>query len=986
MSPSGEKASVGTPRGTSGIPVSPETFYIYSGWVYVPSENTQRAKLRVLWWRRDGTLLRSEDSHVAGKGGWQYLCVTAYANPTAAYASLQIRGTDTYAAGDVFYFDAAQFEAGRFPTSYIPTTNAPATRTAERLTYPTRGNLQTAQGSLSLWVKPEYGPSTAQTRTFFDARTAEDNGIHLYRNTADKLALQIGKGTTHKTTVSSGILNWTANTWHHIVATWDRQSQKVFVDGTLIASTATPVLPTQFNDDFSIGDSRDASRPAATAFADTALYNRVLSKTDIRTLYTRTAPPHALAGAKFFTDFDDKIDAYTREILSPEPTLTTGTEETTGTPWWYRAATQSTYDPVGNVIKRLDANGQTLRYTYDKINQLTRIQYPKGDDDVFTYDAISQRTSVTDAIGTVTYQYDAAEQLTRVTYPGNKTVRYKYDMAGRRVQMTDPDGGVTRYTYDMGSQLTSITDPQNLTTRYTYDAAKRLTQITRGNGTKTLYTYNNANALIKVENRKSDGTLINRFDYGRDAVGNRTRLTEANGDYTDYTYNEVYQLLSEVKKDTSDTELYNYVYTYDKLGNRLTMTVDGKTTNYTYDTNNRLLTAGTLRFDYDASGNMTRQMDNSDPTHPLMTQYQYDYRNQLTQMTYPDGSKNWFEYGADGIRQSKRDTTSAVQFIYDGFDVIQEINNMTGQTAAEYFHGPRGMFKQRRGTQDQWYLLDGLGSTTALTDAQQTVTDTYVYEGFGNKVATTGTTVNPYKYVAGSGYYTDDESGLMLLTLRYYDATLGRFITRDPASVGPNLYMYVGNNPLKYVDPTGLRKIKAAEEKEASLIFGPDDYLIDYDKVDIDAGSWFARLICTGVSGRAVGKWFGKWRIYFKKADFSDGLLIHELTHVWQLSSGVYNPLSIAAEIATALATGTDLYAYEVYDNRPFEEFGHEQQAQILQDAYNELRRDAQGNLVAYTDCQKWYLGRVQEFQRWARSLQRKGRVTRGPGEKTRRR
>ena len=146
----------------------------------------------------------------------------------------------------------------------------------------------------------------------------------------------------------------------------------------------------------------------------------MLSDTDIRTLYTRTAPPHALAGTIFFADFDQQTDGYSRDILSPEPTLTAGSEETTGTPWWYRAATQSTYDPAGNVVQRLDANGSTIRYTYDKINQLTRVQYPKGDDDVFTYDAISQRTSVTDAIGTVIYQYDAAEQLTRVTYRGNK--------------------------------------------------------------------------------------------------------------------------------------------------------------------------------------------------------------------------------------------------------------------------------------------------------------------------------------------------------------------------------------------------------------------------------------------------------------------------------------------------------------------------------------------------------------------------------------
>ena len=978
VTPSGQKAYVGTPRGTSGIPVTPNSFYIYSGWVYVPSENTQRAKLRVLWWRRDGTLLRSEDSYVAGKGEWQFLCITAYANPTAAYASLQIRGTDTYAAGDVFYFDAAQFEAGRFPTSYIPTTNGAATRTAERLTYPTSGNLQTTQGSLSLWVKPEYGPSTAQIRTFFDARTAGGNGIRLYRNTTDKLALQIGNGTTHKTTLSPGILNWTANTWYHVVATWDRHSQKVFVNGALIASTSIPVLPTQFNDDFSIGDSRDANTPAAAAFADAAIYDRVLSDTEISTLYNRTAPPHALSGAVFFADFDEHKDAYTREILSPEPTLTAGSEETTGTPWWHRAAIQSIYDPAGNLVRRLDANGQTLRYTYDKLNRLTRVQYPKGIDDTFTYDALSRRTSVTDAIGTVTYQYDAAEQLTRITYPGNKSVTYEYDMAGRRTEMTDPDGGITRYIYDVASEFTSIIDPQNLTTCYTYDAAGRLTQMTLGNGTKVLYTYNDANALIKVEHRKSDDTLINRFDYVRDAVGNRTRLTEANGDYTDYTYDDVYQLLSEVKKNALDSELYNYTYTYDNFGNRSTMTLNGETTHYTYDENNRLLTAGTLHFEYDANGNMTRRVDNSDSTTPLVTQYQYDYKNHLTQITYPDGTKNWFEYGADGVRQTKRTTASAVQFIYDGFNVIQEVSNVTGQTTAEYFQGPMGVLKQRRSNQDYWYLSDGLGSTTALVNSAETVTDTYAYEAFGNKVNTTGTTVNPYKYVGRSRYYADDESDLMLLTFRYYDANLGRFITRDPASVGPNLYVYVNNNPLKYVDPNGLRPMNDRERKAAEVIFGPSGTLIDFDKVNIVKGGRRAKLLCQGKNFVVI------YNTIYVPANKTLTLdwLIHELLHVWQYNNRRLDLIGggLTHAINAEVHDGDEkemqkLYEYELYEDKPFHDFNFEEQAEILRDAYlvTHLNIDPERYQAKFSPILKMkYDERLQEFRTWAKSLERK--------------
>ena len=511
--------------------------------------------------------------------------------------------------------------------------------------------------------------------------------------------------------------------------------------------------------------------------------------------------------------------------------------------------------------------------------------------------------------------------------------------------------------------------PQNLSTRYTYDAAGRLTQMTLGNGVKILYTYNNANALIKVENRKSDDTLINRFDYAQDAVGNRTRLTEANGDYTDYTYDEVYQLLSEVKKNVSDTELYNYAYTYDKLGNRLTMTADGEITNYTYDSSNRLLTAGTLGFEYDANGNMTRRTDNTDPSNPLVTQYQYDYENHLTQITYPDGTKNWFEYGADGFRQSKRTTASAVQFIYDGFDVIQEIDNITGQTTVEYLQGPIGVLKQRRSNQDHWHLPDGLGSTTALTDATQTVTDTYTYQGFGNKVNSTGTTVNPYKYVAGSRYYTDEESNLALLTFRYYDAALGRFITRDPASVGPNLYAYASNNPLRYVDPTGLRAVNNADKAIANVIYLLPDgsTVIDYTTVNIDDGGWRAKILCGfGLFADAI---VIHDTIYVSQEGLfktNKSLVIHELWHVWQYRNKQLTVKGgFGAQLWAALPLTKNLYDYDV--TKTFWEYGFEQQAQILEDAYRVLHLG--GTPSKYfkpkspvKDKRKWFQDRLDEM------------------------
>ena len=66
-------------------------------------------------------------------------------------------------------------------------------------------------------------------------------------------------------------------------------------------------------------------------------------------------------------------------------------------------------------------------------------------------------------------------------------------------------------------------------------------------------------------------------------------------------------------------------------------------------------------------------------------------------------------------------------------------------------------------------------------------------------------TPTPYGYKAKWGYYTDIETGILLLTHRYFDPATGRFLTRDPVGVegGINLYAYVGNAVVNKIDPWG---------------------------------------------------------------------------------------------------------------------------------------------------------------------------------------
>jgi RHS repeat-associated protein len=108
-----------------------------------------------------------------------------------------------------------------------------------------------------------------------------------------------------------------------------------------------------------------------------------------------------------------------------------------------------------------------------------------------------------------------------------------------------------------------------------------------------------------------------------------------------------------------------------------------------------------------------------------------------------------------------------------------------------------------------YHLYDGLGSTTDLTDGSGTVTAGYGYDVFGEprsgdpESATFLFTGEQYDARARDVRLIDADTGLYYLRARYYDPSIGRFLTQDPVPA-VNLYAYVGNNPVNYVDPAGL--------------------------------------------------------------------------------------------------------------------------------------------------------------------------------------
>jgi RHS repeat-associated protein len=104
------------------------------------------------------------------------------------------------------------------------------------------------------------------------------------------------------------------------------------------------------------------------------------------------------------------------------------------------------------------------------------------------------------------------------------------------------------------------------------------------------------------------------------------------------------------------------------------------------------------------------------------------------------------------------------------------------------------------------------------------VTDSYVYDSFGNAVLTTGTTKNPFRYVGQIGYYFDIDVVRYWLRARYLSLSQGRFLSRDPigfAITDVNLYRHASNEPTNATDPSGQQIVESGVAGGCATVVWP---------------------------------------------------------------------------------------------------------------------------------------------------------------------
>ncbi|MBV6457216.1 MAG: hypothetical protein HONBIEJF_00323 [Fimbriimonadaceae bacterium] len=457
------------------------------------------------------------------------------------------------------------------------------------------------------------------------------------------------------------------------------------------------------------------------------------------------------------------------------------------------------YDGEGNVAawwNRRERNNivPTAAYAYNERGQLTGIAQSDGRTYSYGYDARGNMTSANDSLtGLISMTYDpSTDDLRRIEYPGGHWFEYDYYPDGKRKERRDNFGYKIKYFFDSLGRLESLRDETNaLIIRYEYDMVGRLSKEYKANDTRTEYTYDDASRVQEIRHYGPGNVLQDNFAYQYDADGNPTRVTGTRGTYS-YGYDSSGQLTS-AHYPNGQYELFEY----DAEGNRLQVNDTGTVIPYSVNHLNQYTQVGSDTYEYDDDGNLIKKYSAGN----LMEEYSYDGLSRLVAVSR--ANETWhFKYDAFGKRSSTVQGGTETRYVNDGCWLAAEVGSEGIE--ARYLQG-LGLVAQQRLGSVAFYAFDITGNTRQLTNHSGSVVNSNDYRAFGADLYTSELAVNRFRYVGRTGLLTSP-SGLLDTRTRSIDAQLGRFLSSDRlglAGESSNLYSYVGNSPIAFVDPEG---------------------------------------------------------------------------------------------------------------------------------------------------------------------------------------
>ena len=488
--------------------------------------------------------------------------------------------------------------------------------------------------------------------------------------------------------------------------------------------------------------------------------------------------------------------------------------------------TTYTVDAAGNRTSQTDARGVTVNYAYDALNRLTGISFPTAAlNTTFVYDsasgcpagetfALGRLSSMVDASGSTRWCYDQLGRLTRKTQVTNGrtfTTAYAYDAQGRLSTQTLPSGAIVRFGYASGEVATvAVRLPGSSVDLPLINGIERLpfgpvSKLTYGNGRTQTRAYDLDYAIDRITSSEASGWTQ---DYSVDPVGNITAIlgTGANNRFR-------YDGLDRLTHADNTSNVTQRAYPVDGTGNRTgkKTSASGAVVPYSYEaTSHRLLDAAGRGRSYDAVGN---------PLTIGARQLTYDDRSRLT-VFVNGGTTRRYQYTGQGLRVRKwtsSNTSGNTYFVYnENAQLIGEYDNGGKRRQEIIWLGnlPVGVIAGTTATPVLHYIeSDHLGTPRVIVEAARNVgiwrwnqTNDPFGESSPNQNPDGDTTSFTFN-LRFAGQYRDSESGWYYNVHRYYDPSIGRYLESDPIGLdgGISTYSYVMSNPLRYVDPLGLK-------------------------------------------------------------------------------------------------------------------------------------------------------------------------------------
>jgi RHS repeat-associated protein len=361
------------------------------------------------------------------------------------------------------------------------------------------------------------------------------------------------------------------------------------------------------------------------------------------------------------------------------------------------------YDPLSEIIKVIDNNGNITQMTYDLVGQRIGLNNPDRGLVEYTYDLAGNMVQKVDgnlrnkgqAINYV-YEYN---RLQKTNYPESIDVEYFYgapgasdNRAGRLYKTTDASGITESFFGKLGEAVKTVRtmnflvpghEPWTFTTESGYDYLGRVQWLTYPDGEKLIYVYDQG-GLIKgaYGERQTD-----HYDYVKqiayDEFGQRVYIKYGNDIETRYTYDPYRRWLDNINTGNSlGGTLQNMHYTFDKVGNVLGLENKAQriTQSFQYDDLYQLVRAEgngpdkhknkhkanhyIQTFSYDTIGNMTRKTSYNQITPgnhmPKELNFDFTYLYNRTKPHAPSEIENWeYQYDDNGNTVVKSRLTGA---------------------------------------------------------------------------------------------------------------------------------------------------------------------------------------------------------------------------------------------------------------------------------------------------------------------------------------